>query len=284
LSFSRELMTAIRRTRFTSLTRASCVSGIGGALMLAQACSNPTTENRTLYRFGAVTVHATSGPGATALASTSAIFFEAYSAITPDSRTPQNYCQYSLVDTTTSTAAGTFSAGSPLSLLFGAGTATRSQTLSYDNIARRYLSPAPVSYVAGDSLRVAVPGDAAGYPAAGITVRLAEPLRPEVVTLPAKDSALTIRWNASTDTTSAIIIALKYANPATSAYANEQILCVLKDDGGEDIPYSALGPVLASPASMRSLLLTRWRTQVVLPNATSLLHIVSSVDTLVKLP
>lgn len=253
-----------------------------GLLALGTACASPTAQDLTLYHFGAVTVHATGGANATALASTSAIFFDAYSASIPDSRTPQNYCQYSTVDTTSGSTTGEVGAGSPLSLTFGAGTATVPQTLSYDNTAKRYLSPAPVTYKAGDSVKVAIPGLTGGFAASNIAVRLAEPLFPSPVTLPTSGD-MVITWNAVNDETSAIVISLKYANPATASFPNEQIICVLKDDGNETIPATALGPVLASPAAMRSLLLTRWRTQLVQPNSTSLLHIVSSIDTLVKL-
>ncbi len=118
--------------------------------------------------------------------------------------------------------------------------------------------------------------------ASTVTVRLAEPIIPEDITTPLANSDMAVRWNAG-DATSAIILTIRYANPANSTYANEQLLCSLRDDGSEDILSTALGPFLLSPANMRSVKLTRWRTQVVQPDTRSILHIVSTVDSTAKL-
>ena len=203
--------------------------------------------------------------------------------ISRDSRTPLNYCQYSVVDTTTAPLAGGISGGTPLTYLFGRGAIFNTVDVPYDAANKRYVAGSPTTYTSGDSLKVLVTGDVTGFPASTVSVRLAEPLTPEPVVLPAAGLPMLVRWNASPDTTSAIIISLKYANPANSPYPNEQILCSLKDDGTEDLPATALAPVLASPASMRSLTLTRWRTQYVTPSTTSLLHVVTSIDTVIKL-
>jgi hypothetical protein len=248
------------------------------------ACSSATDPQKlTLLKYGAISLHAVNGAGGVANATSSAIFFEAYSANIPDSRTPLNSCQYSTVDTTTTSLSGGISGGTPLSFLFGRGAIFTSVDVPYDTANKRYLSSTTTAYTAGDSLKVLVAGDPSGFPASTISVRLAEPLAPEPVFLPAAGSPMVVRWNASSDSTTGIIISLKYANPATSPYPNEQILCSLKDDGNEALPATALAPLLASPASMRSLTLTRWRTQYVTPSTTSLLHIVTSIDTLIKL-
>jgi hypothetical protein len=42
--------------------------------------------------------------------------------------------------------------------------------------------------------------------------------------------------------------------------------------------------LLASPSALRSATLIRWRTQEMRPDSSSLLHIVSTVDTIVRFP
>jgi hypothetical protein len=253
-------------------------------MLVMSGCSTVSDPaDLTLLNYGAISVQATHGDNGTGKAVATAIFFAAYAASIPDSRTPANYCQFSTVDTTTSPVQGETFAGASLGMLFGRGAGSSSATLPYDAQFKRYASTVPNTYVTGDSVKVMVPGDTSGFPGAMISVRLAEPLAPEPFVLPPAGSPLTVRWNASPDSTTAILLSLKYANPASSPYPNEQIFCSLKDDGSEVLSAVAMGPVLASPAAMRSLQITRWRTQIATPNAASLLHIVSSIDTLIKL-
>ncbi len=271
------MMNRFRRTLAYVVAAVVALPAASSCLHLTEAAQLP------VYKFGAISLRARSGPGSTALANSTAIFFEAYSAGVPDSKNQLNTCAFSTVDTTTQVVTGVTKAGTAVSLLFGAGTSTTTVPLNYDSTFKRYASAATTTYKSGDSVRVSIPGETGGFPNSTIAVRLAEPLLPGVVTLPAAGQPMSITWNASADTTTAIIISLKYANPATSTYANQQILCALKDDGDQTIPAEAMAVVLASPAALRSLLLTRWRTQLVNPDASTVLHIVTVMDTLVKM-
>jgi hypothetical protein len=94
----------------------------------------------------------------------------------------------------------------------------------------------------------------------------------------------TVTWNGTNDPTAAIILAIKYANPANATYANEQIYCALRDDGSHTIAAAGLVGFLGSPANRRSVTLTRWRTVEAQPAARTLLHVASSVDTTVVVP
>jgi hypothetical protein len=115
-------------------------------------------------------------------------------------------------------------------------------------------------------------------------VPLAEPVLPGDLQVPPFGAPLNVTWTASADTTSAIVLSLKYANPITSPYANEQIYCTLKDDGAFSLPATALTYFLAAPGASRTLQLTRWRTRALLIDDKTLLHIASSVDTIIKFP
>jgi hypothetical protein len=211
------------------------------------------------------------------------VFFDAFTASVPDSYSQRSdQCTFSNVDTTKSVTTGVLKAGTSISFAYGSSTLS----LPFDSTLLRYANPSatPFVYSNGDIARVSVPGVAGGFPASTISVPLAEPVIPGDVQVPPFGSPLNITWTASADTTSAIILALKYANPVTSPYANEEIYCALKDDGAFSLPATALTYFLAAPGATRTLQLTRWRTRAVLIDDKTLLHIASSVDTIVKFP
>ncbi|MEO7362850.1 MAG: hypothetical protein ABI120_21135 [Gemmatimonadaceae bacterium] len=265
-----------------SIPRATTVRLFAAVLLVPLAsCLSVVDNNNNLYQYGAVTVRGLGG-GAQASANASGVFFSALSASIPDSRLVQNSCAFSAVDTTTPVSRGDLRAGSAVTLISGAGSSKTTTTLSFNSTNVSYVGAEGFSYKAGDSATVSVPGDAAGFPGSSVTVRLAEPIIPADITTPLANDPMLVRWNVG-DSTSAIILSIKYANPITSTYANEQVVCSLRDDGAEDIAATALGPFLLSPLAKRSVKITRWRTSAVQPGTRSLLHIVSTVDSTAKL-
>jgi len=262
--------------------RATPVRLLATVLLVPLAsCLDVVDNNNNLYQYGAVSVRGLGG-GAQVNSTSSGVFFSALSASIPDSRLVQNSCALSAVDTTAPVSKGDLRAGSAVTLLSGAGSSKTTTTLSFSSTSMSYVGASGFTYKAGDSATVSVPGDAAGFPASSVTVRLAELIIPSDITIPLANDPMVVRWNVG-DSTSAIILSIKYANPINSSYANEQVLCSLRDDGAEDIAATALGPFLLSPLAKRSVKLTRWRTSAVQPGTRSLLHIVSTVDSTAKL-
>lgn len=252
------------------------------AFTLAGCLRTLATED-DLQKYGAIVVKGTPTVPNELAASATAIFFQAYSATAPNSRNQLNSCQFSGVDTTSREAVGQQQAGQSLTMRIGNAVSSRSTALPFEQARLRYASAGSTAYLAGDSVTVEIPGQTTGFPAAVIKTRLAEPLIVPDVTVPPVGTPLAVRWNASADTTTAIYISLKYANPSSSTYANEQVLCSLKDDGTEDIQAAALSAFHASPISLRSLTVTRWRTVTLVPADKTLLHMVSTVDVPVTL-
>lgn len=247
------------------------------------ACTKLTESTPVLNRYGAVNITAKPTSTTRASANATVIFFQSYSASVPNSATQQSdQCTFATVDTTTTVTQGVGKAGDAVAFTIGA----TSLSLPYDLLLFRYANPttAPITYASGDLVQVVIPGATDVFPASSISVRLAEPMIPGAIALPASGLPLSVTWNAASDTTSAIILSLRYANPSTSAYGNEQIFCALRDDGKYDIPASALTAFLASPNNRRSLQLTRWRTNQLLIDAHTLLHIATSVDSTVVFP
>lgn len=253
------------------------------ALLIAAplaGCLNVVDTDNSFYQYGAVTVRSV-GSGTQLAASSSAIFFEALTAQIPDSRSVQNSCAISSVDTTTSVSKGDLKAGSALTLLVGANASKQSLAMPFNVTNTSYIGASGFTYSNGDSVTVSVPGETGGFSASSVTVRLAERLIPADITMPTSGQTMDLAWNPG-DATSAIIVSIRYANPGTTSYANEQVLCSLIDDGSESIPSSAINAFLLSPESKRSVRFTRWRTNATQPTNRSLLHVVTTTDSLAK--
>ena len=247
------------------------------------ACSNITENDVTLSNYGAVTITAKNAPAGRATATINAVFFQGVAATAPNSVLQQgDQCAYALIDSVTGGATGSLKVGESLALSF----AGASVAMPFSSGVARY-EPATgvvLSYAPGDAATLTVPGAAGAFPPASISVKLAEPIKPGPLVLPAAGLPLDVTWNATNDATAAIILSVRYGATATSTVQNEQIYCALKDDGAFQVPASGLGALLASPSALRSVTLIRWRTQAVRPDSSSLLHIVSTIDTIVRFP
>jgi len=247
------------------------------------ACSSITESTTTLTKYGAVTITGKNAPAGRATATINAVFFQGLSATAPNSALQQgDQCAYALIDTTTGGATGSLKVGESLALSF-AGT---SVAMPFSSAISRYepATGAVLGYAAGDAATLTVPGVGGAFPAASISVKLAEPIIPGPLVMPAAGLPLDVTWNATNDPTAAIILSVRYGATATSTVQNEQIYCALKDDGAFQVPASGLGAFLASPSALRSATLIRWRSQEVRPDSSSLLHVVSTIDTIVRFP
>ncbi|HEY0930283.1 MAG TPA: hypothetical protein VGE27_10230 [Gemmatimonas sp.] len=271
------------RSSTIRLTSAARAAALFAAVAFVGACNSLTEREQFNDRFGAISISARNASTTQGRASASMIVFDASSVSIPNSLLQQSdQCVYASVDTTTSTPRGQLRAGDAIAMTVGA----QNLSLPFSSTLVRYATPEanPFTYTRGDEATVTVPGEANGFPASNISVKLAEPIIPEPIPALVSGQVLPIRWNGTNDSTAAIILSLRYANPATSSYANEQIYCALRDDGSVDIPVGGVATLLASPANRRSMVLTRWRTSEKVLNETTLLHIVSTIDTTVAVP
>ncbi len=248
------------------------------ALSMLGACSGLTDYQPTTNRYGSINLKGSGTSATAATAVASGVFFEALSAGVPNSASADQQSDACVFASIESPADGRgFEAGSPVSVAVGGNTAS----LAYDAVTTRYAMPATqrISYAAGDNAQITVPGSA-NFPASAISVKLAEPVIPGAVSIPAAGSPMVITWNGNNDATSAMLISVRYANPATSTSANEQIFCSAKDDGRFEIVAGALTSLRASPASLRSITLTRFRTnETLLADNKTLLHVATTIDT-----
>lgn len=247
------------------------------------ACGGLTEYTPTTNRYGSINIDGSATSATAATANASAVFFEAVQAEVPNSASVQQQADACVFSNIPASSDGRgFEAGTPLALAVG----STSVTIPYDVTSARYAMPLTqrFSYVTGENASITVPGSA-NFPASAISVKLAEPVIPGAIAIPAAGSPLVVTWNGNNDATSAMLISVRYANPSTSAVANEQIFCSAKDDGRFEVIASALTALRASPASLRTITLTRFRTnETLLPDNRTLLHVATTVDTVLALP
>lgn len=247
------------------------------------ACSSLEPVDPVINRYAGVNITAKSLSATQARANATVIFFEAISLAVPSSSQSQtDQCTFAPVDTTVQITQGEQQVGATVGFTSGATT----YQLPYASGFRRYANTSEqvITYSGGDQASINISGEGGFFPATTFGIKLAEPLVVQPVAIPSAGAPLAVRWNGTNDATAAVILQIRYANPVTSPYANEQIFCSLRDDGAHDIPATGLAFFLASPSQRRSLTLIRWRTNETQPTSSTLLHITSSVDTTLVWP
>jgi hypothetical protein len=253
-------------------------------LLPAAACDGVNQPLPIANRYMAVNITGRHGGAGQVSAGATVILFEAYTTAVPNSAQQQgDQCTLTpLLDTLGTEVRGQRQAGTAATLVV----AGQTLTLPYSTLLSRYATAAnaPFTYRAGDEGVATLPGDATVFPAASIGVKLAEPLVPGPLAAPVDGQPIAVTWNGTNDPTAAVQLSLRFASPITASGANTQLLCAVRDDGAFDIPAAALATFQVAPAATRSLKITRWRTNEAQPDPRTLVHISSSVDTIVRFP
>lgn len=265
-----------------SISRVRLTGAVLGASLILSACSDLDSSPPVERRYGSLVIEGTNASQTEVSATAMAIFFTttATTAVPSSSESQNDACIPTTVDTTAFEVIGSDRAGEELTLQIGA----EPIPMEWHATGFRYQTPptAPFTYTSGTSAQISVPGNGEVFPAGNVSVLLAEPIFAPDVTVSSTEN-MVVTWNASSNPTSAVLLSLRYADPANAGYGNMQIVCQLKDDGSMVIPLSGLTDVLASPPMHRSLTLSRYRTNEVNLDDVTLLHINSQVLTEVTL-
>ena len=277
-------MPSLRRLLRSPLRRSSALLFV--AVPLLAACGGddtPTGTGGNTPRYGSLAIIGTRA-GDSVIATPRAVFFSGVVQEVPDSRTTTDRCAITPLDLTPSNPLGDLLAGASLSLdVRGAQSASLAMPREAGTNAYALAVPGTFRYTAGDSVRLTVPGATDGFPASGVAVRLAEPVRLGPVAQPASNQPFRFTWAPDGDANSGIILSLRFREGATGSVPTTQVLCILRDDGAYDVPATLLTEYLQSPSSFRSLQVTRWRTNFSQVDARTLLHVLSSADTTLAL-
>jgi hypothetical protein len=119
-----------------------------------------------------------------------------------------------------------------------------------------------IAYTPGDSIVVNIPGATAGFPAAEIHGKTAEPFTIDPIVPPTGNQTIQLHWTPATDENSAMILSLRYAIEGSSTI-NRQLLCAFTDDGADSIPFRQHQFWSNSTNTQREVVATRLRTSIV---------------------
>ncbi|HYW30766.1 MAG TPA: hypothetical protein VE869_04600 [Gemmatimonas sp.] len=276
-------MPAITRRRARSTWRSiACAVACAVAVPLVTACSTLTDTSSQIGRYAAVSIAARSSSADAATGTATVIVFDAYTAIVPNSTLERREtCRFLSFEGTTPDMRGQQRAGDAVGFQVGA----RNLSLEYDAVRMRYALPSAgtFAYAKGDVATITIPGAAGGYPASNISVKLAEPVVPGVIAVPAPGEPFSVRWNAVSDPTSLVIISLRYGTGGAGSALSEQLYCTATDDGLFEIQASSLFNFQSSPVATRSLSITRFRSNQSLIDPRTLIFVGSTADSVIAL-
>jgi hypothetical protein len=234
-----------------------------------------STDPEAERPYGSLALESTPMTGVGASTRPYAYFFRAAPSRVriPNSRVTSGRCDLANYSASTSTPPllGDVSAGTALSLSIG-GTEVSLPRTGLDSFY--YASDGTVFFTPGDSARLSVPGEVGQFPAFNLAVKTADPFQPEEIPDPSSGDDLTVRWTPAGDTSSAMLISLRYATQG-NATQNQQIFCDVADDGEAIVDGSLIGGWRQAASGSREAVFTRVRTAEATAEG-SLLHIFSS--------
>lgn len=258
--------------------RLTGVAALGVCAVTTLGACNGVGDPIGKDRFGAITIAATGSGAASFTALPTAVFFTGLSSSVPTSKVASDQCG-TFNYRPESYTPGDLSAGPALEVRVGS--TVRSMT-EPAGIPRLYTLSSPnfFQYTPGDSVRVAIPGAGGGFPASQIALRLAEPIRLGPIPVLNVNDPLTVTWDKNGDENSGVIISIRWASgQSTVAGPDQQVLCVVRDNGAYTVAGSLLGNFYASEPTQRVLNVLRWRTNSSRIDTRTTLYIVSSLDT-----
>jgi hypothetical protein len=243
------------------------------ALVGLAACNSllATDDNAVV---GAVTVRSAAVPSGSAragLTSGEAFFLTATTIAVPNPGSASDSCVLLALDTVGAVNRGNVAAGDPIALRVGA----REAALRLASGEGRYrLAPdATLEYGAGDSIRVGIPGQSGGFPAAGVFARLAEPFDLQAVPSPLPAQPVGLRWSpVARDPNTAIVATLRY-RPGPGQLGR-QAVCSVRDDGSFDVPARFVDSLRAAGEPL-SLTVQRYRTGQAAVTSRATLYVLS---------
>jgi hypothetical protein len=232
-----------------------------GVLVSAPGCRSGTAPAIT-SSYGFLTV-AANYDSVSYGASPTAVFYTSTALVLPSSRVNQDSCRiisYSVLPPATDTVSF-LDAGASLTLAVGGGSVSLPKTTQGSTTSYRIAANGRVTFTPGDSATLTIPGASPGFPATTIAFRTAEAFTRDSVAVPAAGAGIPLVWTPAGDSTSKMVFSLRYASSG-SPKLNQQVYCVLRDDGAFTIPVALAGGWRFAYQDRREVAATRWRTRI----------------------
>jgi hypothetical protein len=202
------------------------------ALMAVAACDSALSPDDQPIA-GAISLRASPAGARGVVTGGDAFFLTGSTLSVPDPQLVPDSCIVQPIDSSVAFNRGNTNAGNAIGLRIN--TSDGSMPLSTADGRYAVAAGTRLEYQFGDSVRITVPGQAGGFPAATAFARLAEPVTLAPFVVPAAGQPGALRWSPAGTATSAIVLTMRF-RPGVAGQAGRQALCSLRDDGSFDAP------------------------------------------------
>lgn len=224
-------------------------------VLLNTACLEPVEASRD--RWGFLTMRAFSNGGTPVVRGTGNFYSASGLSLSLLSPT---LCQVLPYDPTAqATQLTTLDAGDFVTFAAAGSTVNANRVLSGTAIRYEMTAGEFLTFAAGDTVRVSVPGAVGGFDPLTVKLRLAEPFTADAVPTVTDNQALNLTWTPPPTPGSLMMVSLRYNSDGPSVRPNSEIFCVFDDDGTGTVPAASAQAYLSSEPETRSSLFTRVR-------------------------
>lgn len=253
----------MRIPRQNRLAAAPLVAVLAG-VALVTACETTSTFSPSQQMWGFVYVSALKNAAGEYRAAPTGSFFRGSITSIPDARIRTDSCfavgDYVAPSNGALTGVTYLDAGASFSAKLGTTTTAIPRVSTSASTLYNLAAGTSLPYTPGDSVVISVPGVSGGFPATEARGRSAEPFTFDAIT--ASTAAIPLKWTASTDGNSAMIVSLQFT-PAASGSKTQEIRCAFTDDGVDSIPLRQHQAWSSATNASRTAVFTRLRTSIV---------------------
>lgn len=238
------------------------VLGVAGATALIASCDTSLSFSPNELLWGFVTVGAQKNAAGDLRTAPTAVFFRGEVSSLPSAAVRPDSCYPAMTYVPPSdnfSGVRYLDAGESLTLSLGSTNNTLPRVSGSGVTTYQLAAGSTFAYRPGDSIVVQVPGANGGYPALELRAKTAEAFTLQPLTPPAT-GYMQVRWNAATDTNSALIVQLLYAPAGGNGQISREIRCAFRDDGVDSIPLAKFAEWSDAANLKREVVASRLRT------------------------
>jgi hypothetical protein len=138
------------------------------------------------------------------------------------------------------------------------------------------MSSTGIVFTPGDTVKLTIPGDKNGFPAATVVAKTAEAFTVDTMLTPNLGQGMPLKWSAPADNNSAMLFTFLYSNSGGSS-PNEEIYCSYFDNGQDSVPAYLMNKYVVSPYKKATV--QRLRTAIYeVPGTKATFNVISTFD------
>jgi hypothetical protein len=251
-------------------------AGLAIGLVIAVAACDQLTKVAALDPYGFMVMNARARAGGGYTTQPTAYFYTSYQVNLASAAAAWDSCRVYPYDPTAASGGGTYLGGGASLNVSVSG---QSGVLSPASAA----TPGPYNMAAtglvftpGDTVKLTIPGDKNGFPAATVSSKTAEPFTVDSLVTPNLGQGMPLKWSVPSDNNSAMLFSFFYSNIGGST-PNEEIYCSYVDNGADSVPAYLMNKYVVSP--YKRALVQRLRTAIYdVPGTKATFNVISTFD------